>query len=472
MVPRVRSSPISATATARARGHDAAGEKVCYASRAVFENQPNIDLADLVTGLAGPGLDRAFITSGGSEATEAAIKLARQYAVARGEARRWKVLGRNPGYHGATLGAAAVTGDPDSDAVFGPGMLVMPKVPAPFTYRLPAITMRQPCPRCAAALEKTIRAEGPETVLAFIMEPVGGLATGALVAPDHYYRAVREICDRHGVLLIYDEVMSGAGRTGTFPGRRSLARCPPGHGDAGQGNRRRLHAARHGAGAGRMVDAVVASGGFMHGHTYTANPLSCAVGLAVVQEMLDHDLMANARDMGVLLRQRLQALMEHEQRPSATSRHRSAQCGRDRRRSRHKAMFSPETRAVERIIALAQERGLMLYTRRTAGGKYGEWLMLTPPLIVTPQDDRGDRRAAREAILAFERETGRADLGKAAARGRRPLSFCRACRLRRRLAEALDAPGEMAGIGRLHPVLQPLDHLVEIVLRGRLVSLS
>ena len=382
-------------------------EKVCYASRAVFENQPNIDLADLVTGLAGPGHERAFITSGGSEATEAAIKLARQYAVTRGEARRWKVLGRNPGYHGATLGAAAVTGDPDSDALFGPGMLVMPKVPAPFAYRLPANHDADSHARhCAAALEETILAEDPETVLAFIMEPVGGLATGALVAPDHYYRAVREICDRHGVLLIYDEVMSGAGRTGTFLAADHWPDARPDMVTLAKGIAAGYTPLGMVLVPAGMVDAVVASGGFMHGHTYSANPLSCAVGLAVVQEMLDHDLIANARDMGVLLRQRLQAL-ESTSRVIGDVRGvgllNAVEIVADRET---KAMFPPQTRAVERIIALAQERGILLYTRRTAGGKYGEWLMLTPPLIVTPEEIEEIVALLAEAIAAFERETG------------------------------------------------------------------
>src|SRR5258708_31338732 len=151
-------------------------QKVAFASRAVFENEPNAKLADLVTGLAGPGLERAYFVSGGSEATETAIKLARQYAVAKGETTRWKVIGRNPGYHGATLGAAAVTGDPQAAAMFAPLMPPMPMAPAPFTYRLPANHDAESYARsCAAALEETIRRAGSETALAFIMAPVVAL---------------------------------------------------------------------------------------------------------------------------------------------------------------------------------------------------------------------------------------------------------------------------------------------------------
>ncbi len=111
--------------------------KVAYASRVFFENDANIALADIVTGLAGPGLERAFFVSGGSEANESAMKMARQYAITQGQASRWKVLSRNPSYHGSTLGTIAISGDPVSEASFGPMTRLMPKVPAPFTYRLP-----------------------------------------------------------------------------------------------------------------------------------------------------------------------------------------------------------------------------------------------------------------------------------------------------------------------------------------------
>ena len=384
-------------------------QKVAFASRTVFENEPNAKLADLITGLAGPGLERAYFVSGGSEATETAIKLARQYAVARGEAGRWKVIGRYPGYHGATLGAASVTGDPQAEKTFAPLMPVMPKVPAPFAYRLPPNHDVDSYARaCAAALEDTIRREGPETVLAFIMEPVGGLATGALVAPDHYYRAVREICDRHGVLLIYDEVMSGAGRTGTF---LAAEHWPDGRPD--------LVTLAKGIAAGytpmgavlapaEMVETIAESGGFLHGHTYASNPLSCAIGHAVVSEMLAQNLMANAERMGALLRARLEAL--------------KATCsilGDVRGKGlllaietvadqETKAILPTKLKAVYRIIEIGIERGLLLYSRRTADGKYGEWLMITPPLIVTAAQVEEIAALIAETLQAYETELRRA----------------------------------------------------------------
>jgi adenosylmethionine-8-amino-7-oxononanoate aminotransferase len=380
-------------------------KKVAFASRAVFENEPNIQLADLLTNLAGPGLERAFFVSGGSEATESALKLARQYAVTKGETKRWKVIARDPGYHGGTMGAISVTGDPEAERVFGALGRIMPKVPAPFTYRLPPNHDADSYARhCAKALDETILREGPETVLAFIMEPVGGLATGALVAPDHYYRAVREICDRHGILLIYDEVMSGAGRTGTFLAAEHWPGARPDLVTLAKG----IAAGYTPMGAvlapAAMVEAVAEKGGFMHGHTYAANPLSCAIGHAVVTEMLEQKLMANAARMGALMRQRLEALKA-----------KSAILGDVRGKGllmaieivadrETKAILPAERQAVYRILELGIERGLLLYTRRTANGKYGEWLMVSPPLIVTEAEVEEIAALIGETLQAYEAE--------------------------------------------------------------------
>ena len=152
-----------------------------------FESAANADLADLLTGLASPGLERAFFVSGGSEAVESSIKLARQYALSQGQPDKRKVISRTPAYHGGTLGALSLTSDRHQDDVFGPMLLDMPKVPAPLTYGLPENHTKDSYARhCATALEQTILAEGAETILAFIMEPIGGLATGALVPEDIY----------------------------------------------------------------------------------------------------------------------------------------------------------------------------------------------------------------------------------------------------------------------------------------------
>ncbi len=383
--------------------------QVAYASRAFFENEANAELAEIVTRLAGPGLERAFFVSGGSEATESAMKLARQYAVVQGQASRWKVLSRNPSYHGGTMGAIAISGDPVSEAAFGPMTRLMPKVPAPFTYRLPeGHTAETWAEHCADALDETIRREGPETVLAFFMEPVGGLATGALVAPDRYYARVREICSRHGVLLVFDEVMSGAGRTGRFLAAHHWPEARPD-----------IVTLAKGIGAGytplgavlasrEMVDAVAEAGGFMHGFTYASNPLSCAIGHAVVSETVERGLIPNAAAMGLRLRERLQEVQKG-----------SAVMGDIRGKGllmaieivadrETRAILPAQTQAINRIVELGMERGLLLYSRRTANGQFGEWLMVAPPLIVDgPQVDT-IAELIGDTLGAFEKQLGRA----------------------------------------------------------------
>jgi adenosylmethionine-8-amino-7-oxononanoate aminotransferase len=383
----------------------AQSEKVVFANRAVFENEPNIQLSNLITSLAGKGLERAFFVSGGSEANEAAIKIARHHAVVTGATSRWKVIAREPGFHGTSLGAVAVTGDPIAAGVYGDMVKTMPKVPAPFRYRVPANFDAQSYSRhCAQALEDTIVGEGAETILAFIMEPVGGLATGALVADDDYYTAVRRICDRYGVLLIYDEVMSGAGRTGKF---LAAEHWPAGRPD--------IVTLAKGIAAGytpmgavlapaAMVEALAEAGGFLHGHTYAANPLSCAIGHAVVQEMVAGKMMENAERMGLRLREGLEALQQQ-----------SGILGDVRGKDllmaieivankETKAILPPERQAVYRIIQLGIERGILLYSRRTANGKYGEWIMVSPPLIITEAQIDEMLGLIGETLAAYESE--------------------------------------------------------------------
>lgn len=379
--------------------------KVAYASRAFFENESNSQLADIVTELAGPGLERAFFVSGGSEATESAMKLVRQYALTQGQGSRWKVLSRSPSYHGGTLGALAISGDPVSEATFGPMARIMPKVPTPFTYRLPEGHSPQSyAEHCAAELEATILREGPDTVLAFFLEPVGGLATGALVALDAYYRRVREICTRHGVLLVFDEVMSGAGRTGKFLSAHHWPDAMPD-----------VVTLAKGIGAGytplgavlasrEMVDAVSRAGGFMHGYTYASNPLSCAVGHAVVQETVAQGLIPNAEAMGARLRERLIDVQKNSRvlgdiRGKGLLMAIEIVADRDT-----KAIFPAETRAIDRIVELAMARGLLLYSRRTAKGQFGEWLMIAPPLIVTADQIDTIAGLIGETLSAFEEQ--------------------------------------------------------------------
>lgn len=376
-------------------------EKSTFGYRLHFVTEASEALAARTAALAWPGMDRVFFVSGGSEAVESAIKLARQYAVAVGQGSRWKVISRFPSYHGCTLGALAVTGyDPLTDP-FAPMMQAMPKVAAPRAW-LDGLDPGkvETGLHYTAMLETQILAEGPETVLAFILEPVGGASTGALVPPAGYMEAVRDVCSRHGVLLIHDEVMSGGGRTGRFFGGQ--------HWDAGPD----ILAVSKGFGAGyvplgamvakaEIVDAVMAAGGFLHGFTYAGNPLACATGLAVIDEIERQGMMGNAERVGGYLKAQLTGLMD-----------RFPFIGDVRGMGMLLAMefvadpvtrapLPPAMKAHERVVEAAYGRGLIIYSRRSRGGFSGDHVLVCPPMITTP--DQVDEIAGRlgDALAAF-----------------------------------------------------------------------
>ena len=379
-----------------------------FASRTAFVSEANETLARMISELCGPGYERAFFTSGGSEAIEASFKFARQLAVARGEKSRWKIISRNPAYHGSTLGALAASSDDEADATFGPLMVPMPKIPAPFTYRIPDRNTLESWQIAAAdALEETILKEDADTCLAFIIEPVGGLATGALVAADTYYERVREICSRHGVLLIYDEVMSGAGRTGRFLSAHHWPKAMPD-----------LVVLAKGIGAGYtplgvmmapadMVDEIAASGGFLHGHTYTANPLTCATGIAVLEEVQQHDMIANAARRGGQLADALEAIKS-----------RTPIVGDVRGKGllmaielvedkKTKRPFAFDVDITRRLRSAAMNEGLILYARRTAYGRFGEWVMIGPPVNATEEHIGEIADRLERALTSCARGLGR-----------------------------------------------------------------
>jgi len=358
-------------------------KKVTYAFRNHFRNEPAEALAREIAELSPYDLDRVFFCSGGSEAVEAAIKLARFYALATGEATRHKIISRLPSFHGFTLGALSLTGDPAGFGPFAPMIVNQPKINAPFcAYRPDHESADDAALRFANELETAILNQGPETVLAFILEPIGGAATGALTAPKVYYTRIREICDQYGVLLIADEVMSGTGRSGKFLASEHWDMRPD------------IVALAKGLGAGytplgaamtsaSMLEKIEAAGGFNHGHTYCANPLSTAVGRAVLAEMRDHDLMDNAAKMGAVLKDGLQALADKYDFIGEVKGE-GLLLGFDVVADRKTgAALPPELMAHERITQAAYDRGLIIYTRRMFGGARPDQFLVSPPLIVT-----------------------------------------------------------------------------------------
>ncbi len=363
-------------------------DKATFGYRLHFQTGPSEELAEKISELTPQGLDRVFFVSGGSEAVESALKMARQYALTQGQAQRTKIISRTPSYHGATLGALAITGYAPMTAPFDPMMHAMPKIAAPRAY-LDGLDIDDPATglHYANMLETKILEEGAETVLAFIVEPIGGASTGALVPPAGYMRRIREICDEYGVLLIHDEVMTGGGRTGAFFAAEHWDVTPD------------IIALSKGFGAGYvplgamiarddMVDAVMSTGGFIHGHTYAGNPLACTAGLAVLNEIKAQGLTNNAARMGDALATRLQSLM---QRYSVIGDVRGKglllafELMADRGT---KAPLPADFNAHTRLVDIAYENGLIIYSRRTRGGLCGDHFLVCPPLIVTePQLD-------------------------------------------------------------------------------------
>lgn len=358
-------------------------DRVTFAYRLHFENEPAEDLARMAAERMPEGLDRIFFVSGGSEAVESCIKLARQWAVATGQGKRWKVISRFPSYHGGTLGALAVTGYAALSEPFAPIMREMPKIPAPTAYLdRDNLSMEQRGQKYADMLEEKIQEEGPESVLAFIMEPIGGASTGALVAPDSYYPRIREICDRYGILLIHDEVMSGAGRTGKFLGGDHW-NCKPDLIALSKGFASGYCPLGAMAAPARIVQPVLDAGGFLHGFTYAGNPLACAAGKAVLQEIDRLDLVGNAARMGDALKGELEGLAKRfpfigDVRGKGLLL--AAEFVSD---SETMKPLPKELNAHQRMIDLAYERGLIIYSRRTRGGVEGDHFLVCPPMVVT-----------------------------------------------------------------------------------------
>jgi adenosylmethionine-8-amino-7-oxononanoate aminotransferase len=361
--------------------------KVTFAYPRFFESRHNLALANRVCGLAGEGFDRAFFVSGGSEANESALKMARQYAVATGQPGRYKVISREPSYHGATLGALGVTGDAFTESLYAPMTRISPKVPVPLTYRVPeGLTLDEHAQHCAQALEDKILAEGPQSVLAFIMEPVGGLSSGAVVSPPAYYRAVRDICTRHGVLMIHDEIMSGAGRTGKFLSSQHWEGARPDMVTLAKG----LAAGYTPFGAvitsNEVVDAIANHGGFIHGHTYFANPFSCAVADAVLEEVVAQDLLTRAAVLGERLRNGLLALM-HASPIVGDVRGLGLLMAIELVADKPGKRAFPAALNVPAMLTLhGLNHGLALYNRRANKGAFGDMQLITPPLISTESE--------------------------------------------------------------------------------------
>jgi len=284
-------------------------DRLPYAHTSFFTNEPSEALAEHLVARAPEGLSKVYFVSGGSEANETAFKLARQYFVEVGQPERHRIIARRQSYHGNTLGALSVGGNMARREMFQPLLIETSHIVPCYAYRYkqPGETDEAFGRRAADELEAEILRLGPETVAAFIAEPVVGATMGAVAAVPGYFKRIREICDRHGVLLILDEVMCGAGRTGTFLAceqeriRPDIAVLAKGLGAGYQPIGAVLA-------AGAIYDAITSgSGAFQHGHTYMGHATACAAALAVLSVVEEEGLVERSAELGKRLAARLNA---------------------------------------------------------------------------------------------------------------------------------------------------------------------
>jgi adenosylmethionine-8-amino-7-oxononanoate aminotransferase len=360
---------------------------LAYAHTAFFSSEPAEALAETLVGHEPGGLAYAYFVSGGSEAIEASIKLARQYFIERGEPQRQHFIARRQSYHGNTLGALAAGGNAWRRAPYAP------LLSGAFSHVTPAFAYHEKhegesdaqfVARLAAELEAEFQRLGPDTVAAFLSEPVVGATAGAVTAPDDYFKAVREICDRHGALLILDEVMSGMGRTGTTHAWEQEGVAPD------------IQAIAKGLGggyqpigamlaSGKIIDTIRSgSGAFQHGHTYLAHPLACAAALAVQDVIREDRLLDRVKERGKQLEQRLTERFGNH-RHVGDIRGRGLFWAIELVADRAgRTSFDPAFKLNQKIKAEAFANGLGCYPGGgTVDGVRGDHVLLAPPYIAS-----------------------------------------------------------------------------------------
>ncbi len=381
------------------------GRQIAYIHNGEFTSEAMEAFCERLAALAPQGLDRIFPVSGGSEATESALKLARAYHRLRGNPGKWRVIARRVSYHGNTLGALSMSGHAVRRAPYTPLLLDFPHIEGPDLYRDP--DPGSP-PNSGSALEEAILAAGPETVAAFIAEPVIGAAGGALTAPPGHFERIREICDRYDVLFIADEVMTGVGRTGRMWGIQHSAAVPD------------LLVAAKGLSSGYApLAAVLVSPRvhdlfieldqpFVHGFTYGGHPIGCAAGSAVLDIVVRERLAERAAVQG----DRLDVLLRE-----VAARHPIVGDVRGRGLLRgielvadpeSKAPYPADMTVAVQLAEAARQHGLCIYPGGGhLPGPAGDQLLIAPPLVV--DDGELGELASRldESLGELEQELSR-----------------------------------------------------------------
>lgn len=350
-----------------------------------FLTQPQIDLADNIVAQTPAGLNRVFFISGGSEATEAAMKIARTYHVETGNPEKYRIISRWQSWHGNTIGAMSMSGRTAWRKDYGPYVQNFPHISPPIPYHCAYCQRHGACTlQCADELERVIHQEGAHNIAAFIAEPILGTSAAGVTPPPDYYPRIREICDRHNILMIVDEVVTGFGRTGIEFAIQHWGVTPD------------IICTGKGLSSGytpiaatvtheRIYDAIYQKAkSFVHGHTYGGNPLSCAVALAVQHYVQQHDLVARCAQMGELMLARLKPL---EELPIVGEvRGKGLLIGIEFVADKEShAPFDPGLGITARVVDKAFEQGVLVMPGAPGlvDGVAGDHIAISPPFTVT-----------------------------------------------------------------------------------------
>lgn len=373
-------------------------QKVAFTHLSRWTSGPIKELADLIAKYAPGSLNKTYLISGGSEATESALKMARQYYLERdGKSSKYRIISRWKSYHGNTIGALSMTGDRRRKK-YTPLLLDFPHVAPAYCYRCPFNKNVETCDAlCAEDLERCIKMEGPDTIAAFIAEPVVGAASGALVPHPDYFKIIRQICDHYDILFIADEVMAGFGRTGVLFAIEDFGVVPD------------MVCVAKGMSAGYTpIGGVIAtdeiydtfkngSGAFVHGHTYGGNPLSAAIAVEVVKTTIEDKIVENSRTVGEYLLNK----MREKILPFwyvGDVRGKGLMQGVELVKDKNtKEPFPTALGLAEKLTVTLMKHGVVVYPGGgMADGENGDQFLLAPPLIITKDqvDDMVEKMVA------------------------------------------------------------------------------
>lgn len=384
--------------------------KCAFAFNVHFTTEPQMRLAERLIEVGPAGMAKVYFVSGGSEANEVALQVARQYFVQRGKTSKYRFVARWHSYHGSTMGALSMTGHATRRLDYTPYLANFPHIVPCNCYRCPYDKEYPGCGiACAYDLERVIKREGADTIAAFIAEPVVGTTAGAVAPPPEYFPIIREICDRYDVLLVADEVITGCGRTGHYFGMQHWD-VTPDIMTVGKG----LSAGYSPLGAVMLHEKVwnVFAGSsprpsFFIGYTYSGNPVSCAAGLAVQDYIARHDLVKRSSEIGAYLRQRMAETLGRRPVVGDVRGLGTLLAVEFVKDKATKEPFPRDKRVAETVVNTAFAKGLMLIPGGgTVDGLLGDHVLVTPPFTISESEADLIVQILEETLVEVEAKLG------------------------------------------------------------------